>query len=73
MNKSAIDLIGAIFSIFFGFYCAIFYRSLGRRAVETQRKFFHLHYNVAGFQIAFLIGGISFIVFGMLQLLSVAR
>jgi hypothetical protein len=71
MNESFIDTIGGVFFLLVGLYSSIFYKRIGRLAVGFQYKIIHRHFNETGFQICFLLGGIIFVILGILTLLRI--
>lgn len=76
VNKSTIDLFVYALGILFGFYCIIFHNILGRKVIEYQSKFSHLHFNAATekrTQIIVLIVGMFFVIFGVLVILKIIK
>ncbi len=76
-----VDLCGSIFFMSFGLFLAFFHKWAGRKAAEQQYKLLHkladvlTHINLSEkrFQIAYLLVGIAFIVFGLFELISLLR
>lgn len=71
MSKNIIDFFGGIFFIVFGGAFAIFCRTLAKIAVEQQYKILHIRFNEKYYWPFFLVGGISFIILGILTLIKI--
>ncbi len=62
-----------IFILVLGIWLTFFHKRLGHKAAEFYFKFLHIRFNERGYQIGFFIGGLFFIVIGILSLLGVVH
>ena len=70
------NVIGALFGIVFGLVGVIFHKRLGQKAMEFQKNVFHIHASetaTRGTQVGYLIIGVIFIVFGLIELLKILK
>ncbi len=70
MEKSVIDIIFRIIIIVMGLLFAVYHRQIGQWASDFYYKLLHIRFNVKGYQITFLIVGIAFMTFGIIDLLK---
>ena len=68
MNSKSVDLIGAIIIIILGLFSFLYHKRIGRVALEQQKKFFNINASEKGYQISFFVGGVLFLVLGILSL-----
>lgn len=68
-----INVIINIVSIIFGLLMIVFCKNFAIGTSNFYYNLFHLRFSEKGYQIAFLIAGIVFIVFGVLSLFGIIR
>jgi hypothetical protein len=73
MTKQTINTLMTIFTIGLGLWLAIFSKHHARKTAEFYHRLLNITYNVKGYQVAFLLGGIVFIMFGLLILFGIVR
>ncbi len=61
----------SIFIILFGLFFFVTSNSLANEATKFYERWIHLHINEAIFRIGFLLGGIGFMIFGVLSLFGI--
>ena len=57
----------------FGLACLIFWKPLGERAYESQRRYFGVRSAPKVYQLAYLLAGVVFLSVGMLLLAGIIR
>ena len=74
MQTELIDKLGNTFFILFGLCLMIFHKQMANFAIEMWQKNLKINPpNRMGYQLGFLIGGIIFIIFGILSLLGILK
>jgi len=76
MNKTVMDMLGGVTPIIVGVICVLWHRFLGTFSARYQKKFLELvgiriefsNQTVRAMQVAFLLAGLCFILFGLIAL-----
>jgi len=74
LEEQMINSIMALVIMISGIYMIIFHKSAGQKTAEFWAKITpSLCWGVKGYQISYLIGGIIFVVFGLLALTGIIK
>lgn len=60
-----------LFSILFGTIMVLNRNFLAKKAVSFQKKFFNYEVNEIGYKIGYFVGGVVFIIIGILSLFGI--
>ncbi len=73
MSRPLINIFGYAVLILMGMYFVARHKRLGSRAQQFQREKFHIHVNEKWQQVCYLVGGIFFVVFSLIELLKLLK
>jgi len=81
MNKTVMDIFSGVIPIIVGVVCIVGYRFLGTITARYQKQFLGLigirvefsDQTIRAMQIAFLIAGLCFIIFGLIALSRIIK
>ena len=73
MNKTMTDAIGGIIFIIIGLWFAIYHKNLGNKTSQFYYRLFHIKFSEKGYEILFLVCGVSFFIFGLLSVFYIIR
>ena len=73
MERQVLNIFFSGYFIVLGLLFTFFHEKLGQNTHDLYQKFFHIRFSKKGVQIAFLLGGIIFVVFGLLSLFKIIR
>lgn len=68
-----INTLGGIIFIILGGMLAIFHRQIASRTSVFYYRLLHVHFSEKGYQIAFVIAGMVFIIFGILSICGIIK
>ena len=78
IERNLIDISGGLFFLILGFLSVIFYKRFARKTEQFYSKirvsrWFSRYYDVEHYEIAYLVGGILFAIFGFLSVFGLIR
>jgi NhaP-type Na+/H+ or K+/H+ antiporter len=72
-NNSLINALGYVALMVMGIYFVVRHKRLGFLAKEFQRKTFNIHASEQWYRVGYLVGGIVFVIFALIELLNILK
>ncbi len=73
MSQASINLAGYVVLTVMGMYFLARHKRLGVRAQQFQREKFHIHVHENWYRVGYFIGGMLFVIFGLLEILKILK